>query len=608
MSPADHSTIATLDPSLYWEYPGDCVPAGYQLEFSADSTFATGNMGGALDSPDHSGRASPILADCTRYYWRVAARSEIGGAVGPASPVFTFRTDTGSCSEEPEVVQNGISGHVWHDLCSVPSGSAAPDPMPAGCVSNGSGGAVADGSRTTGEPGIANVMVRLASGSCPGTGMGVTFTDSSGFYFFEDVPSGTYCISVDSADTPSVLTAGSWTAPAASGGVAADSLDMPDVEAYFYNVDFGWDYFEGEVVEYAQFEGIVFDDVCLATLSTEPSRVLEGCVMGSDGVISANGTMDATESGIGNVQVILYRGTCANPDRRWLGGTRSDADGAFNFLLPKPAAASQYCLAIYADVSNNRTVLMPGVWTTPRTLLPDVEMDVAVTSTSPIAGSFGWDRRGILIPITELRPRYSTKIREYCYEGPGLNFKAVTRLDQGFRFTIEAINPAISWVQIDPNSQENPGVNCVVDPDPPHRITIDDDVTWGHNGGGEGMPWLTMIDDDVTWQEIRLDGGIEMPLDVFMECEIIDPDPPHSVQLPACWVPILNGSVLGDLLSLPRITGPQLLNPTATFTVTPVQQQQPPSCGDFTTKETCDLHANDMQCYWEPNAQKCVKQ
>jgi len=481
--------------------------------------------------------------------------------------------------------------------------------MPTGCVSNGSGGAVADGIRSTGEPGLANVMVRLASGACPGTGMGVRFTDADGFYYFEDVPAGSYCISVDSVDTPSVLNSGSWSSPGTSGTLASGSIDMPDVEAYFYNVDFGWDYSEGVLEEYAQLDGIVFDDVCLATMATDPSRVLEGCVMGADGFISANGTMDASESGIENVQVILHRGSCLNPDKHLLGGTRTDADGAFNFLLPKTADVSPYCIGIYADMASNRTILLPGVWSTPRTLLPSVEMDVEVTSTSSITASFGWDRQALRIPITRLWPLYSTRVREYCYEGPGLNFKAITRLDAGLMFSIEAINPMGNWVQIDPNSQLDPAVNCIIEPDPPSRTSIDDDVTWGHNGIDDDVTWLAMIDDDVTWQVTRLDQRVGLPMDIIQACELVDPDPPHSVELPMCWVQILNGDILGDVLSLPRLTGPRIITPTPTVTVTPQQQQQPPSCGDFKDQGTCDNHWPDMQCVWEPNLQppQCIR-
>ena len=102
MSPANHATVSTLDPSLYWDYPGDCVPPNYFLDFSTDPTFASGNQGGILPSSDPSSRASEILVDCTRYYWRVAARSEDGSITGPASDTFTFRTNTGGCEVEPE--------------------------------------------------------------------------------------------------------------------------------------------------------------------------------------------------------------------------------------------------------------------------------------------------------------------------------------------------------------------------------------------------------------------------------------------------------------------------------------------------------------------------
>ena len=279
MSPANHDAVSTLDPSLYWEYPGDCVPPNYFLDFSTDPTFATGNLGGTLPSSDPSSRASEILADCTRYYWRVAARSLDGSVTGPASDTFTFRTNVGGCEAEPEHLINGISGRVWEDLCAVPEIGPLPSPLPAGCVST-AGGAVADGIREPGEPGIANVMVRLGEGACPSTGLGVTFTDDSGFYGFEVLPETTYCVSVDAQENISALVPGGWTSPATDASLASIEMTFPDVEAYFYNVDFGWSYQFGPTVTYTTFEGLVFDDHCAHTLSTDPAMVTEGCLMG----------------------------------------------------------------------------------------------------------------------------------------------------------------------------------------------------------------------------------------------------------------------------------------------------------------------------------------
>ena len=610
LSPANHATVSTLEPTLYWENLADCVPANYFLDLSADPTFVTGNLGGTLPSSDPSSRPSEILADCTRYYWRVAARSADGSVIGPVSDTFTFRTNTGSCDPDPEVVQNGISGHVWHDLCNVPVGSPAPDPLPPGCVSSGSGGAKADGIRTTGEPGLADVMVRLGAGTCPGTGMGITFTNADGFYYFEDVPAGEYCISVDAADSSSILTDGSWTSPDSSGSLAYGPLSVPAVEAYFYNVDFGWDFNDGTLVEYTQYNGTVFDDVCGHTMSTNASYATEGCVMGTDGFISANGTMDSGEAGIENVQAILYQGTCTSPSRRWLGATRTDANGEFHFLLPKPDEINNYCIGLYGNSRTNSTTLMPGLWTVPRTMTPDAEIDVAVSSTSPLTGSMGWDRRFVILPIADLLPFFEVNIEDFCYEGPGLNFKAITRLPLGNIFSITAIDPPGRWLQVDPNQPNNPTPNCIIDPDPPGRIAIDDDIAWGDNAIDDDIAWLVMIDDDIAWSLLSKDIGVTRTPDILKVCEVIDPEPPHSIQLPRCWVSILRGNVTGDLLSLPRLTGPIIITPTPTVTPTTPPQQQPPSCSDFTDQTTCNNHANDMQCYWNTYLKppQCVKQ
>ena len=157
-------------------------------------------------------------------------------------------------------------------------------------------------------------------------------------------------------------------------------------------------------------------------------------------------------------------------------------------------------------------------------------------------------------------------------------------------FSIEAINPMGNWVQIDPNSQVDPAVNCVVDPTPPHRTTIDDDVTWGHNGIDDDVTWLTMIDDDVTWQMTRLDQRTGLPMDIIQACELMDPDPPHRLDLPLCWLPILNGDILGDVLSLPRLTGPRIITPTPTVTPTAPPEQQGNRCSVYKDYNTCRIN------------------
>ncbi len=626
MSPADHSTVATQDPSLYWEYPGDCVPAGYQLDFSADPTFATGNLGGTLSSSDPSSRASEILADCTRYYWRVAARSTDGSVTSPVTETFTFRTNTGDCEPDPDPLINGISGRVWEDLCSIPEIGPVPSPLPAGCVSSTSG-PVADGIREPGEPGIANVMVRLGEGACPSTGLGVTFTDDSGFYSFEVLPDTTYCVSVGATENISVLIPGGWTSPAIDASLASIQVTLPDVEAYYYNVDFGWSYQAGPTVSYTTFEGLVFDDNCAHTLSTDPALVTEGCVMGDDGIITANGTREGSEAGIGEVRVMLYQGQCDNPSRTWLGSADTDGNGIFQFFLPLSSSVMNYCISISGDSRVNSRLLMPGIWSRPRTLKPLAEMDLVVTDTTPLTDLFGWDRTISPVGIID-RPTYEFTFDDYCYFGPGTQFKALRKMSIGSFFIIQAVDPTLQWVQIEPDKPLSAYLSCNVDPDPPF-IEIDDEPTWaGLANQGRGWAAIFKLNDGITWGRIGIADpdppyiqGIIGP-DPFRLNGVIDPDPPGcgiadldqglDEQALHCWVPILRGNVVGDLLKLPRVAGPAIIkSPTPTFTpTTPPQQQQPPSCGDFTDQTTCNNHANDMQCFWNLALKppKCVKQ
>ena len=269
---------------------------------------------------------------------------------------------------------------------------------------------MADGIREPGEPGIADVMVRLGEGACPSTGLGVTFTDDSGLYDFEVLPDSTYCVSVDTSENTSVLVPGGWTSPATDASQASIEMTFPDVEAYFYNVDFGWSYQFGPTLPYTTFEGLVFDDHCAHTLSTDPTMVTEGCLMGDDGIIAANGTREDSEAGIADVRVMLYQGRCDNPSRTWLGSDDTDADGKFQFFLPLSTTVTEYCLSITGDSRVNSRMLMPGVWSRPRTLKPLVELDVVVADTSPLTDLFGWDRTISPVGIID-RPTYEFTAR-----------------------------------------------------------------------------------------------------------------------------------------------------------------------------------------------------
>jgi len=80
-------------------------------------------------------------------------------------------------------------------LCPLPA-TPTPTPEPgsiAGGVFNDMNG---NGVRNGGEPGISNVTIKLGKGACGSTGYGNTTTASNGSFQFNDLPAGTYCVSV----------------------------------------------------------------------------------------------------------------------------------------------------------------------------------------------------------------------------------------------------------------------------------------------------------------------------------------------------------------------------------------------------------------------------
>ena len=142
----------------------------------------------------------------------------------------------------------GISGLVWHDLCSQ-TGAAAEGAAPAeGCVVAQSGDTLqANGEFDEGEPGIPGVNVRLLAGDCTTATEGdeiVATTDESGSYRFDNVTADTYCVFLDTADEENVavLEEGILTFPL-SNGVGTNSITITLEEgAALEDINFGYDF------------------------------------------------------------------------------------------------------------------------------------------------------------------------------------------------------------------------------------------------------------------------------------------------------------------------------------------------------------------------------
>jgi len=115
----------------------------------------------------------------------------------------------------PTPANGAISGMVWEDACPADSQSAADR-----CQDYKNGQKIGDGKHQDDEFLLSGVVVSLAQGSCPGTPVAKTVTDTKGRYRFAGIGPGVYCVLVDTEAMPNatLLRPGVWTAPGLDQG------------------------------------------------------------------------------------------------------------------------------------------------------------------------------------------------------------------------------------------------------------------------------------------------------------------------------------------------------------------------------------------------------
>ncbi|MCL4295800.1 MAG: hypothetical protein KJ077_08745 [Anaerolineae bacterium] len=142
-----------------------------------------------------------------------------------------------SATSIPVLANAAIGGVVWADFCRLLA-NGAPS---VGCIPDGRGGFRADGTYTNGEARIAGVQVTLSRGGCTGAPAvaSQTLTNANGFYDFDQLQPGPYCVSIETRAGPnlSLLLPGDWTYPAPGVGRAEVSLGPGENKT----ADFGWD-------------------------------------------------------------------------------------------------------------------------------------------------------------------------------------------------------------------------------------------------------------------------------------------------------------------------------------------------------------------------------
>lgn len=149
-----------------------------------------------------------------------------------------------------------------------------------------------------------------------------------------------------------------------------------------------------QVLLEATVSGVVWQDVCAQTGQpyAGPGPIPEGCAIGAEDKLLANGTREASEPGLSGVTVLLSEGMCGavgTDVRVWQATT--DAGGRFTFTGLRGGA---YCITIDPADARNTPILMAGVWTRTgqagRTGAALLDLNL-VPGEARTEVNFGWD-------------------------------------------------------------------------------------------------------------------------------------------------------------------------------------------------------------------------
>jgi hypothetical protein len=111
-----------------------------------------------------------------------------------------------------------IAGRVWLDQCL----------QPEDCQLAADGSVQPNGIEDPGEAGLSGLTLELGLGSCPSTGFAESQSGANGTFIFDNVPAGTYCVSIDPGRDPNgeLLGSAPWTHPAYGQGVSRITVTL----------------------------------------------------------------------------------------------------------------------------------------------------------------------------------------------------------------------------------------------------------------------------------------------------------------------------------------------------------------------------------------------
>jgi hypothetical protein len=265
------------------------------------------------------------------------------------------------------------------------------------------------------------------------------FTEEDGVLWEYGWP-GTYCVWIDSTDPSNlaILGSGLFSTPGV-GSAASFEVTIEQASTVVEGVDFGWDA-DGELVEgNTSVGGRVWIDV------------------DSDGVIDVN------ETGIPQVDMQLYRGTCSvEADGEYIGHMPSDHDGTYGYLAEDESnhdfmylPPGDYCLKLgYLGADKpfvfDEGPLGYGEWTAPPGLI--LENDVLrfpAWTNFTLTGQEGQVR--LDFGYHHL-PYMIVNQPAVCRSGPGTVYTPVHYYEQGERHWLDGRISNNTWWRSDPET------------------------------------------------------------------------------------------------------------------------------------------------------------
>ncbi len=362
-SPADFSVVASLLPTLSWNYPdAGCHPKGYRIDLSPDQNFADTSLSGGTGNPSTDWSPGSNLQPGDEYFWKVAAINDT--TLGPASVYRRFFT--GPYCDPAALAAPTL---VWPA-----DGETINTTMPGLHWANGNAGCIPQGYgiHLSADPAFADTTHNGGTGNpdqlwYPGHDL----ADCTTYYWL--VFAG-----IDTTFGPNSAVRSFHTN--ASGTCAAAGM--------------------------GSISGIVWHDLC-AVPADPAAPPPSGCIdLGGGEGLGANGIHDPDEPGIAGVHVKLGQGACMSTVilQTYLTG----ADGIYSFNnLP----AGTYCVFVDATDLDNAPVLLPGAWTRPMRWVNPTRQAVILGQAEHRSGIiFGWGDRtspATPTPIATLAPTFT---------------------------------------------------------------------------------------------------------------------------------------------------------------------------------------------------------